>query len=145
MANPSESRVSLERRWFPRRASAAESPAAPGSSGHPATLSLLVLGRSGDLADLLEKALWTWPHRIRYATRPSEAIAMLGGWLPTALVEQADETLARPGKGLRRLRDRFPALPIVVVGTATDRSLVRRFVAAGASGLLQLNCFAKRE
>lgn len=137
MANPTESRVRLARRWFPERAALADAPARPGSTGGPGTLSLVVLGQSAELAALLEQALWTWPHRIRHVKRVAEAVDTLQGGLPSALVVPADETAARTGRGLRRLRDRFPALPLIVIGSATDRPLARRFVANGASAFLE--------
>lgn len=97
---------------------------------------LLVLDTNPATPELIEKALWVWPHRIATARSAQNAAEMCQHLEPVALIVALDFPSDSRVSIIRALRDQIPNAVIIAVGTAGQTSNPGPILDMGANAVL---------
>ena len=97
---------------------------------------LLVLDRDPQTPELIENALWIWPHRIATAQSVEQAVRMCHHLAPTAIFASLD--FSSPGRFsvINALRSELPNAVIIALDATDDQSDPRAAFSLGANALL---------
>jgi CheY-like chemotaxis protein len=101
-----------------------------------AIVRLLVLDRNPVTPQLIENALWVWPHRIATADSVQQAVKMCQHLEPAALIVSLDFPSQGRVSIIRSLREQMPAAVIIALGTRGQISNSGPILDMGANAVL---------
>ncbi len=97
---------------------------------------LLVLDKNPTTPQIIENALWVWPHRIATACDAQNAVDMCQHLEPAALVVSLDFPSENGVSIIRSLRNKIPDAVIIALGTAGQASNPGPILDMGANAVL---------
>lgn len=97
---------------------------------------ILVLDDEHETLERLENALWVWPHKVANANSVDEAVEMCRDLEPTALIVGAEFAGGPNGSTITTLRENLPQVPIVVLGSWSDKETPANIFDQGANAIL---------
>ena len=101
-----------------------------------AQVRVLLLDDDPETPQLVENALWTWPHRIALTSCAADAITMCRHRQPAALIVSLEFLADRSGFAIAALREELP--DVVIIALAQDVGAQNRgtMLDLGASAVL---------
>lgn len=101
-----------------------------------ALVRILVLDNDRGTPQLIENALWTWPHRIAMAGCAADAIAMCRNLEPAALIVSLDFSADRSQAAIAALRNELPNTVIIAFTASVDAPNRGMLLELGANAVL---------
>ena len=97
---------------------------------------ILVLDDQRETLDRLENALWIWPHKVSNANSVDEAVTMCRHLKPTALIADTKFAGRYNRNIITTLRKHLPQVPIVALGSRSDKESPGNVLDQGADAFL---------